>query len=108
MSAVKKFTQLYSVCTPTPANVVNSLQFDPDDAKESKDARWVVRYIKNKDQKILSRFLCFCTGSDLVLPDTGIRVKMENMSEASMRPKAQTCFKILTVAKNYRTFAHQH
>jgi hypothetical protein len=97
---------VYSVCTPTPANVVNSLQFNPEDAKESKVARWVVRYIKNKDQKILSRFLRFCTGSDLVLPDRGIKVQMENMSEASMRPKAQTCFRILTVAKNYRTFAH--
>jgi len=98
---------LYSTCTPTTMNVVNCLEFTtPEDPKEAKVARWLVRYIKNKEHKICCRFLRFCTGSDLVLPDRKIRVQMENMSETSIRPKAQTCFRILTISKNYRTFAH--
>ena len=97
---------LYSCCTPTPSNVVSSLYFVTSNQQEEKISKWLVRYLKSQDQKTLSRFLRFCTGSDLVYPGKSIKVEMVTMSDLAMRPKAQTCFSILTLSKNYRSYAH--
>lgn len=97
---------VYSVCTPTHTNVLENLQVMTEDRQEDKVSRWLIRYLKSKDDKLLCRFLRFCTGSDVVLPDRRIKVQMVHMSSSVMRPKAQTCFNILTLPKNYRTLAH--
>ena len=97
---------VYSVCTPNHTNVLKNLEVMAEDQQEDKVSRWLTRYIKSKEHKLLCRFLRFCTGSDVVLPDRKIKVQLEHMSSTSMRPKAQTCFNILTVPKNYRTLAH--
>ena len=97
---------VYSICTPTHSNILKNIEVTPADQQEDKVSRWLTRYIKSKEHKLLCRFVRFCTGSDVVLPCTKIKVQMVNMSSASMRPKAQTCFNILTLPKNYRTLAH--
>lgn len=99
----KEVHALYSVCTPTPSNVLRSLEVSAEDQQEAKVSRWLTRYIKSKDHKLLGRFLRFCTGTDVLLPYSRIRVQLVNMSNAAMRPKAQTCFNLLTLPKNYRT-----
>ena len=63
------------------------------------------RSIKSKEHKLLCRFVRFCTGNDVVLPYTKIKVQVVNMSSTSMRPKAQMYFSILTLPKNYRALA---
>ena len=102
----EKIHALHSVCTPTYTNVLENLQVMTEDRQEDKVSRWLIRYLKSKDDKLLCRFLRFCTGSDVVLPDRRIKVQMVHMSSSVMRPKAQTCFNILTLPKNYRTLAH--
>ena len=97
---------LYSVCAPTPSHVLQSLELNVQDQQESRVSRWLTRYIKSKDNKLLGRFLRFSTGSDVLLPHNQIKVQFVNMSNTAMRPKAQTCFNILTLPKNYRTLAH--
>ena len=94
---------VYSVCTPTHTNVLKNLQVMAEDHQEDKVSRWFIRYLKSKDDKLLCRFLRFCTGSDLVHPYRRIKVQM---SSSVVRPKAQTCFNILTLPKNYRALAH--
>ena len=69
-----------------------------------KVSRWLIRYLKSKDDKLLCRFLRFCTGSDVVLPDRRIKVQMVYMSSSVMWPKAQTCFNILTFPGLWRTW----
>ena len=102
----KEIHALYSVCAPTPLNVLQSLELNVQDQQESRVSRWLTRYIKSKDDKLLGRFLRFCTGSDVLLPHNQIKVQFVNMSNTAMRPKAQTCFNHLTLPKNYRTLAH--
>ena len=94
---------LYTLCSPTNINVINSLQHDGENHQERKVFGWPIRYLRSKNQQCISRFLQFCTGSDIVLPYRFIKVRMENMSELSMRPKAQTCFNVLVIPKNYPT-----
>ena len=57
------------------------------------------------NQELLCRFVRFCTGNDVVLPYTKIKVQVVNMSSTSMRPRAQMYFNILTLPKNYRALA---
>ena len=94
---------LYMLCSPTNTNVIPSLQLHGDGQQENKVFQWLVRYLRSKNQQCVSRFLRFCTGSDIVLPYSSIKVRMENMSALSMRPKAQTCFRVLVIPKNYPT-----
>lgn len=97
---------LYSVCAPTPLNVFQSLKLNVEDQQEARVSRWLTHYIKSKDHKLLGRFLRVCTGSDVLLPNNQIKVRFMNMSNRVMRPKAQTCFNLLTLPKSYRTLVH--
>ena len=47
---------MYSVCTPTHTNVLKNLQVMAEDQQEDKVSRWLIRYLKSKDDK-LCRFL---------------------------------------------------
>ena len=98
-----EISALYMLCFPTNMNVIQSSQLDGENQQENKVFQWLVRYLRSKDQQSISRFLRFCTGSDVVFPYSSIKVRMENMSAMSMRPKAQTCFRVLVIPKNYPT-----
>ena len=84
------------------------------------DHRWVYPYLTssrltrqgfkkaqlfNQEHKLLCRFVRFCTGNDVVLPYTKIKVQVVNMNSTSMRPKAQMYFNIRTLPKNYTALA---
>lgn len=102
----KEIHALYSACAPTTLNVLQSLEISVADQQESRVSRWLTRYIKSKDHKLLGRFLRFCTGSNIVLPYKPIKVNFASMSNTAMRPKATTCFNLLTLPKSYRTMVH--
>jgi len=57
---------VYSVCTPTHKDVLENLQVMTEDRQEDKVYRWLICYLKSKDDKLLCRFLRFCTGSDII------------------------------------------
>ena len=44
---------VYSVCTPTHTNVLKSLQVMAEDQQGDKVSRWLIRYLKSKDDKLL-------------------------------------------------------
>ena len=97
---------IYRQTSPNSTNVTSNLDCVTLDKKEEQVASWLVRYLKAADAKILCRFLRFCTACDIVLPSKKIAVRFENMPEASMRPKAMTCFCSLLLPKGYNSFAH--
>ena len=88
-----QISALYMLCSPTNKNVIESLQLDGENQQEVRVFQWLIRYLRNKDQQSVARFLQFCTGSDVILPHSSIKVKMENMSALSMRPKASEIYK---------------
>ena len=101
--AAGEINALYMLCSPTNKNVIESSQLDGENQQEVRVFQWLTRYLRNRDQQSVARFLRFCTGSDVILPHSSIKVRMENMSALSMRPKAQTCFRVLVIPKNYPT-----
>ena len=97
---------IYQLCVATPSTVIDHLHCVPLDAQEAKVFRWLKRYVSEADPGMLTRLVQFCTASQTLLPDQNISVKMENMQEMAMRPKARTCFQILHLPRNYFSF-HQ-
>ena len=103
--SIEEISSLYNCCAPTAKNVVSGVYFsDISTRQEEKVQRWLMRYLKNLDVKMVGRFLRFCTGSELLLPDKRIKVDMEVMPELAMRPKAKICFAILVLPKNYQSY----
>ena len=100
-----EISALCMLCSPTNKNIIESLQLDGENQQEVRVFQWLICYLRNKDQQSVARFLRFCTDSDVILPHSSIKVRMENMSALSMRPKAQTCFRVLVIPKNYPTQA---
>lgn len=95
---------LYTLSSPSSANVIGCLHCLPRDSDEQRVFTWLCRYINSSDDRILRRFIRFCTATDVVIPGGLISVRFENMVEIAMRPRARTCFRVFTLPKNYHTF----
>jgi hypothetical protein len=95
---------LYSLSEPTPENIVKLMYFPEGDVKDQQISRWLVRYVKSLDKDSSSKFLRFCTSSNVIVPGQNIKVELKNCPEAAMRPRAKTCFNIVILPKNYATY----
>ena len=104
--AAKEIQSLYERCLPTAERVVSVLTIEETTVQEQKIGRWLVWYINNLTEESIMHFLRFCTASSMLEPGKNILVRFEHMAETVMRPKSQTCFKILTIPRNYQTY-HQ-
>ena len=101
---VDEIDALYSMCEPTPENIVKSMFFPERDVRDQQITRWLVRYVKSLDKETSSKFLRFCTSSDVIVPGKNIKVELQNCPETAMRPRAKTCFNIIILPKNYATY----
>lgn len=97
---------IYEMCKPTASRVIDALLLEPQGKKEDKISRWLRLYLRECSEKGLRRFLWFCTGTDLIVPDRRIKVCFEFMPEVMQRPRAKTCFNILTLPSSYASYAH--
>ena len=104
--SAQEIHSLYMCCAPTVENLLNNIYFsDCTTSQEEKGERWLKRYIKNLDNKMLIRFVRFTTGNEIILPQERIKIEMEHMSECAMRPKSRICFKVFTLPKNYTSYS---
>lgn len=60
--------------TPNCTNVTASLNWVALDKKEEQVGSWLVRYLKAADNKMLWRFVRFCTAGGIMLPNKQISV----------------------------------
>ena len=96
---------MYHVCIPTSKNLLATLYSEPPrDPDEEKTFRWLMRYVGELSKESASKLLRFVTACETVVPGKRIRVEYDTMSDAAIRPRARTCFRILVLPKNYRTY----
>ena len=101
----KDIAAMYHVCVPTPKNLLATFYSEPPrDPEEEKTFRWLMRYVGELSKESASKLLRFVTACETVIPDKRIKVEYDTMSEAALRPRARTCFRILVLPKNYRTY----
>lgn len=99
---------IYQMCQPSAKRVIECLILDPKTKKEEKIGRWLKMYLKECTEKIIRRFVWFCTGTDMIVPGRSIKVCFESMPEEMQRPKAKTCFCILILPTCYPSYSKLH
>ena len=65
---------------------------------------YLKRYIDEYTFPTLQKFLKFVTSSAMILPGKKISIDTEVMNEFEVRPKTQTCIKLVTIPKNSPVF----
>ena len=95
---------VYALCNPWASIVAKHLHCVLASAQEEKVFRWLNCYLSEAHPSTLTRFVQFCTGSQMVIPDQNIKERMEAMSSIAMRPKARACFRVLEIPINYLSF----
>lgn len=100
----KMIDAVYALCNPCTSIVAKHLHGAPASEQEAKVIRWLNSYLSEARPGTLTRFFQFCTGSQVVIPDQNINVRMEAMSSIAMRLKARVCFRVLEIPINYLSF----
>ena len=82
---------MYANLKATTKKVLKLLKFPADmSAKQKEVEHHLQRYIRELDEEELSKFLRFCTGSNLIVSDC-LTVEFTVMSDFTRRPIARTC-----------------
>ena len=100
-----EIASLYEISRPTASGIIAILECIPENPKEDQIFRGLERYLKGSSNEILAKFLRFCTATDVLLPDRGISVRTEVMPLVAIRPKSYTCFRRLTLPRNYQSYS---
>ena len=96
---------LYQLSKPTASLVIGSLKATPLDSREEAVTRWLKRYLFESGDKMSATFVRFATGSDVLLPKQQIVLRFDSLSEAALRPRSRTCFSVVILPKNYRSYS---
>jgi len=100
----EEIQQLYKDLKPTPKKVNGLLKFPPEMSENQTEvANHLKRYIREIDEDKLSRFLRFCTGSDLVVTEA-IHVELTYQTDFTRRPIGHTCGMVLELSDSYDNF----
>ncbi len=100
----EEIQQLYKELKPTPKKVTGLLKFPPEMSENQTEvANHLKRYIREIDEDKLSRFLRFCTGSDLVVTEA-IHVEFTFQTDFTRRPIGHTCGMVLELSDSYDNF----
>ena len=100
------FMSLYKVTTPNADTVIAALNVEELCAQDGKLTTYLHRYIRACSEKGIETFLRFVTGSASLVPGDVIKVQFITQSHSILCPRSQTCFKILTLPRNYTSFQH--
>lgn len=100
---VEALNQLYIQLTPTTSKILNAMVCQPLNEGERQSEKYLKRFIKGLDSRLLSTFLRFFSGSDLMLFATW-QVHFTNLLGASRRPIAHTCSCTLELPSTYQSF----
>lgn len=101
---VDTLSQLYTDLQPTCQKVLKQLHFPAAmSEKENEVSKYLKTYIRELNRSNLSKFLRYCTGSDVAMPGI-ISVHFEDIPSFSRRPIAHTCGRVLHLSKNYENY----
>ena len=101
----KMFVSLYLVTKPTPENIIQSIESEYSSPKDGKITTWLHRYIRGLSNEKLILFLRFVTASSTIQPKLIIQLRFVDQNPGCLRPTSMTCFKILTLPRQYCSFS---
>ena len=95
---------LFESLTPTHERLINCLEPCECNAQDQKIITWFHRYIHSCLKQQLEQLVRFITASSSLPCDTKTKIQFVNQPPKSLRPHAQTCFKILLIPRQYVSF----
>lgn len=100
---VESLICFFSQLIPTTSKVVSTIDCQPTNDGERDALKYLKRYIKGLDSKMLATFLRFVTGSDLMLFQSW-EINFTQLDGCARRPVAHTCTNTLELPLTYQSF----
>lgn len=101
---LSKMQSLYKNLIPTQRRVIRLLKFPENMCEDTTStSHHLKQFIREMDSDLLTRFLRFCTGADL-LTEICIEVSFVKVEGLARRPIAHTCSSLLELPKQYENF----
>ena len=101
---VNQIDALYQLTTPTADEIISILDPEETCKKDQQVTTWLHRYVRSSSPDELQRFVRFITGSEMMIPGSKIKIEFVDQSEECLHPLTKTCFKILIVPRQYKSF----
>lgn len=105
----ESFEKIYESCEPSSKNLLKSFSVSEGemDSNSAKVFGFLRKFIKEADESTLEKFARFCTGADILLPDSynKIHITFNKCSGFARRPTAHVCSSTLELPNSYDTFA---
>ena len=102
--SVESLLHFYCSAVPSTRQVIALLKAEPNNNAERDVFGYLKRYVRGLQDTMLSKFLRFCTGSDVICTSTNIVVSFNGLEGAARRVVAHTCGLILEVPRTYESF----
>ena len=95
---------LYLSAEPTPERVLEMLDTTSEarSANDGKIATWLTRYIR--ETRLLKTLVRFVTGAEALHSSSPILVQFKDSTAMKPYPSSMTCFRILSVPRNFNSY----
>ena len=95
---------LYSTCTPNSESLIEKIIPNETCAQDQAVTTYLHRYIRSCTQSELQLLVRFITGSSSISPESVIKLEFVDQPPEHLHPLTQTCFKILILPRQFRSF----
>lgn len=100
---VESLLYLYDHLAPTTTKLLNTIDCEANTQEERDSLKFFKRYLKGLDSRMVSTFMRFFSGSDLMLFDSW-QVTFTDVRGYARRPIAHTCSNMLELPSTYQSF----
>ena len=98
------FYSLFTSTELTAQKLIDSFTCIEQSNQESKVITWLHRFVRCCETNQLFKILRFITGASVYVPEMNIKVEFIDQAYFPLSPRAHTCFKILILPRQYRSF----
>ena len=88
---------------PTSKKIISLFDANPETRAQGEALSYLKRYVRGMEDEKLTKFLRFCTGSNMVCVEK-ITINFNNLEGAERRPVAHTCGAVLDLPATYPSF----
>ena len=100
---IESLKGLYDTKRPTAKKIIKLFRAEPSSDAERQSLEHLKRFVKSLEGKALTKFLQFCTGSDVITTDA-IEVSFSSLEGLQRRPVARTCVPLLELPTTYESY----
>ena len=95
--------EMFARGKPTSKKIISLFDANPKTKAQGEALSYLKRYVRGMEDEKLTKFLRFCTGSNMVCVEK-ITINFNNLEGAERRPVAHTCGAVLDLPATYPSF----